>query len=95
MTTIDVSHLDLNTLIKALWKNMFSARYFSMSDIAPPPEPSNDEINRTLGSRKYIDYLAGRCIKTDFSDLSKVNTRLYNRNAGDGAFERIVAELSS
>ncbi len=98
MTTIDVSDLDQYRLIKALWSNMKPASFFNSftamtAGLTPPNEPSNEEIDRTFQSGKYIDYLAGRCIKTDFNDLTSVNTRLYNRDAGEGAFERIVESL--
>lgn len=98
MTTIDVSDLDQYSLIKALWRNMKPASFFNSftamaAGLTPPSEPSNDEIDRTFHSGKYIDYLAGRCIKTDFGDTTQVNTRLYNRDAGEGAFEKIVASL--
>lgn len=94
MSTVDISDLDLVVLIKALWNNMQPAAFFRFAPISPPPKPSSEEIMETLKStRYYLDYLNGRCIKTDFSDLTKVNTRLYNRDAGDGAFERIISEL--
>ena len=96
MSTIDVSDLNLHGLILALWKNMKPAAFFRFAPSALiPSEPSREEIDQALKSKYGIDYLGGRCIKTNFSDLTKVDTRLYNRDAGEGAFERIVAQLRS
>jgi hypothetical protein len=50
-------------------------------------------MDKAMGKRKYIDYLNGRCIKTNFSDLTKVGSRLYNRDAGENAFEKIVQQI--
>ena len=63
-----------------------------MMGVFPPNEPSNDEIDRAL-SDGYIDYLNGRCIKTDFGDLTQINTHMYNRDAGESKFEEIVATV--
>lgn len=48
-------------------------------------EPSNTEIDRKLSSR--------HCIKIIFSDLTKIDSRLYDRDAGEGAFKRVLSEL--
>ena len=50
------------------------------------------KIKQKKQSKKYIDYFCGRCIKTDISGDS-VNPRLYDRDAGDGEFARIVKSL--
>jgi hypothetical protein len=90
---IDISDLDLNVVIKELWRNMAPAAFFMFNNVRPPNEPSDQEISEHLQHSKYIDYLAGRGIKTDFSDLRKVDTRWYNRDAGPDAFEKIVSKL--
>ena len=82
MSTVDISDLHLPSLIQALWCNMKPATFFSASGVTFPSSPSMDDISSALSRSKYIDYLAGRCIKSDFSDLTTVNTALYNRNAG-------------
>ena len=93
MSVVDISNVDLVVLIKALWNNMKPAAFFTMSGIPSPSGPSEQEVLDHLKRDKYIDYLNGRCIKTDFSDLTKVSTRMYNRDAGEGAFEKIVNQL--
>lgn len=93
MSSVNISDLNLHTVILALWRNMEPASFFTLSGLTPPGKPSHDEIDAQLGKYKSLDYLAGRCIKTNFSNLEKVNTYGYNRDAGDGAFERIVDEI--
>lgn len=99
MSTIDISDINLVELITALWRKQIVASFFQSFDarragLSPPRQPSEDDILKSLNSQyKYIDYLAGRAIKTDFSDLQHVNTALYNRDAGAGVFEAIVDYL--
>jgi hypothetical protein len=90
MSTIDISDLNLPELIQDLWSSMKPAAFFNQSGIRPPQQPSKEEISRVLAHDKYIDYLNGRCIKTNFSDLTTVDTYLYNRDAGNNMFENIV-----
>ncbi len=42
---------------------------------------------------KYFDYLHGRVMKIRISG-DEINTRLYNRDNGDGAAEKIIENLS-
>ena len=93
MSTIDISDLHTASLISALWSNILPNPFFSLHSVFNPSPPSDTDINTALAHSKYIDYLAGRCIKTDFSDLTKVDTSIYNRHAGPNAFEIIVARM--
>lgn len=85
----DITDLDKVELLRQLWLNMNVASFFTISGREPPPF---DKQLAKLAVLRYIDYFLGRCIKTDLS-LNVVNTRLYNRDAGDGKFEAIVAEM--
>jgi hypothetical protein len=93
MGIIDVSDIDIYTLILALWEDACIASFFAANFMTPTLKPSIQEIDRILEHSKYIDYLAGRCFKTDFSDMSKVKTDMYNRDAGPDKFENIVKKL--
>ena len=85
--TIDISDLDIKVLLRELWNNTITAGFFRYNGAPPPPyvEPERYDTG--------FDYHCGRPIKTDFSDLKNVETRDYNRDAGDNAFEKIVATL--
>ena len=67
----------------------YYSRIFKVNRVDPPPykEPSN--------YNQCFDYYCGRPIKTDLTDLTRINTELYNRDAGDNKFEDIVAKLRS
>lgn len=94
METIDISDLNVHDVILALWKNMEPASFFMFNPgVKVPGQPSRAKVDEYLARSKYIDYLEGRAIKADFGDLTKVRTFLYNRDGGQGAFERIVADL--
>jgi hypothetical protein len=85
--SIDIS--DLCPIIKALWRNTKPVLFYPCY----LKEPSDQYILDTLSRSEYIDYISGRYIGIDFSDLTIVNTEEYNRNNGNNAFENIVAKL--
>lgn len=92
MAIIDISDIDLVVLVQNLWKHQKLGAFFLNAPWMVPSEPCIGDIKACLEAG-YIDYIAGRCIQTNFSDLTKVNTRSYDRDAGEGTFERIVADL--
>jgi hypothetical protein len=100
MTTLDISDLHLPTLIVALWRNRKPASFFNSfaaysSNVKPPLEPTWEEIERQLKSYPYIDYLAGRGIKTNFKDLTKVDSAGYDRDTENLTFSEIVNQVRS
>lgn len=56
------------------------------------PRPPFDDDLAAKSVKEWIDYFAGRCIKTDLSG-DKAEPWGYDRDWGDGAFQRIVTEL--
>ena len=64
-----------------------------MNRFPAPQECPIEVIEAQLAHSKDIDYLNGRCIKIDFSDLTRVDPYLYNRDMGANAFENVVAQL--
>lgn len=94
MSTVDVSDISLVALIGRLWEESPVASFFANSNSNPPNRPYVEEILRLLrNNRLSIDYLNGRAIKTDFSDLRNIRTERYNEIAGKGKFEEIVDQL--
>lgn len=85
--SIDISDLNMKDLLKELWENTITASFFILNGLTPPQYQEPEKYNR------YFDYHCGRPIKTDFTDLSDVDTGGYNRNAGNNAFEDIVLKL--
>ena len=94
MSVIDVSDLNLHSLITALWTNMKPACFFKNAGLQAPISVTPEQIDKELKSQRgNLDYLEGRAIKTNFNDLTKVETKWYNRDAEENAFEKIVASL--
>lgn len=93
MGYVDISHLNIYDVILALWHNMKPAAFFTNIPWLAPGEPTHEEIDKAL-EHGHIDYLNGRCIKTYFRDLKKVDTTMYNRDAGPDAFENIITKLN-
>ena len=54
--------------------------------------PAFDDANAPKAVLSYIDYYAVRAIKDDLS-LDEVDTYMYDRDAGNGAFARVVLRL--
>lgn len=99
MSVIDVSDLDLNELIIALWNGSKPAAYFQTFDaknarVKPHTGITDQEISRQLHLHDgTIEYIGGRAIKTNFDDLTQVDTFGYDRQAGKGAFEKVAKSL--
>jgi hypothetical protein len=85
--TLDISGLSKTQLLKLLWQNQVVAGFFRGS-----PGPAYDENAAKEAVTRYIDYFSGRAIKTDLSGDS-VDPWMYDRDAGQGTFARIVADL--
>jgi hypothetical protein len=88
MDTIDISDLDMKTLLKELWTNTITASFYKHNPYIPAPGYSEPEKYNI-----YFDYHCGRPIKTNFEDMSKIWYKLYDRDAGDGKFLEIVTRL--
>jgi hypothetical protein len=85
MEYIDISDLDIRLLLEMLWKCTITASFYRYSNIEPPKYEEPDKYY------KYIDYHCGRPIKIDFTDMTKIYYKGYDRDAGDGTFLKIVS----
>ncbi|AQN67968.1 hypothetical protein [Saudi moumouvirus] len=102
MATIDVSDIDPVILILCLWENAspsleyiakkMESTFFGFKKYKGK-EPKYNNVKKLLKKTKYIDKIKGRNICTDFSDLTRVNTRSYNDIQGSGKFEIIVDKI--
>lgn len=43
----------------------------------------------------YVGYFCGAFFNLNFRDLTRVDSKFYNRDNGDGKFEAIVARLKA
>ncbi len=105
MSKINIAGLDKAELFAALYNH---AKPLGMGLLHYDPTPltkesaqkmmeGGDDVSRMFpgvraGRSLYFDYVKGRPLKIDLSG-DEMETSLYNRDQGDGAAERIVAEL--
>lgn len=88
MKTINISDLDIEILFEELWNNTITASYYKYnSDVTVPSYTKPENYYR------YFDYHCGRPIKTDFTDVTKISYKAYDRDAGNGKFIEIVEKL--
>lgn len=64
-----------------------------MNRFPAPQECPREDIKQQFAHSKYIDYLNVRCIKINFTNLTRVDPYLYNRDMGPNAFENVIAQL--
>jgi hypothetical protein len=63
----------------------------NQNQLSPWKSSFNHEAAK-VAVTKYIDYFGGKAIKMDLSG-DEVDPRIYDRDAGEGAFARVVATL--
>ena len=89
-----ITGLNKAEVLAALYNN---SRPFGLGALHFDPAPmTTQEAQRILdvaGDDKYFDYLKGRVMKIDMSSDDELNTRLYNRDLGEGAAERVIEAL--
>lgn len=91
---VNISDLDLHTLILALWMNSKFMDFFQRQGITLPPPPTYQEIDTALRTgNNYIDHINGRPIHVDFDNLARVDATEYNKLVGSGAFEKIIRDM--
>ncbi len=90
-TIVDISGLDKEELIEALWESSRIAPFFGPYGVGPRLD--REEIERVLASEdKDFDYLSGRVMKVHFRS-DKVNPEGYDRDNGPGEFKEVVDAL--
>jgi hypothetical protein len=88
---VDITNINKVDLLEKLCRGQKAAVFFKTNGI---PVPIFDRNNAEKAiANGYIDYYSGKAIKMDLSK-NVVDPWLYNRDAGDGAFEEIVRQLS-
>lgn len=79
-------------LLQALWKGSASQGMSSMGQVSSTV--SWEAAAQQLALSDYVDYYNGRVIKTKFT-ATGLDSFLYNRDRGAGAFERILAGVKT
>ena len=87
--SVSIKGIDKVKLLKALWDHAKPAAFFAMYG---QPSLGWDASAAKEAVRSTIDYFCGRCIKTDLSgDIA--DPSLYDRDWGEGSFQKIVKGL--
>jgi hypothetical protein len=88
---VDVSGIDRVELLRALWENSSPAVFFAHSGMSPSVF---DEREAREHRGEYVDYFCGRCIKSNvFTKENVIDPGLYDRDFGQGAFQKVVDRL--
>jgi len=87
--SVNIAGLDKVALLNALWTNSKPAVFCTFSGMTPP---SFDSAQAQEAVIKYIDYFCGRLIKSDLTSEC-VDPCGYDRDYGQGAFQRVVNSL--
>lgn len=93
MATVSIVGLDRAEVLAALYN---ASRPQGLGFLHYTPTPmTRDEAASLLpsGGSNYFDYLNGRVMKISLQSDVEVETRLYDRDNGEGAGERVIAAL--
>ncbi len=91
--SIDISGIDRDLLLEALWKGSFVASFYKMAGL-PFPAFNINKAKSELRNN-YADYICGKVIKADVYSKDTVDPTMYDRDNGQGAFQKIVNSLRS
>ncbi|MFA6527532.1 MAG: hypothetical protein WCT20_03865 [Candidatus Babeliales bacterium] len=86
---VNITGLPKEELAKALFRN---ARPLGMGFLAFKPNEELSDKEAHIIATSYADYVHGRLMKIDISG-DTVNTRLYNRDNGQNAAEKVIETL--
>lgn len=89
---MNISHLSKAKVLAALYNG---SKHQGLGFLqAKPGEMTEEEAQALLDQNTYMyfDYLHGKVMKIDLS-TDELNTRLYDRDNGEGAAERIISKL--
>jgi len=94
--SVDISGLDRDELLEALWENAKLPDFFAhLGPIGLAIAPAFDlsEAKEEIQCNGYADYICGRPIKTYIYSSDTVDPVPYNGENGQGVFERVVESL--
>lgn len=91
MSTISIRGLNKADVLAALYNASHPLGMGFMQYDATPM--TREEAQTLLDNQTYFDYLKGRVMKTDLSDDHVFDSWGYDRDIGNGAAEKVIAEL--
>ena len=86
---MDISNLDHAEVLAALYN---ASKVQGLGFLQATDKPmTKAEAAQLLVKENYFDYLHGKVMKIKIQD--QLDTRLYNRDNGEGAAERVISRL--
>lgn len=99
MSTVNIKGIDKAKLLHALVTQgtplglgVFQSRPFSVEEAQQWIDQGKSHDCGASFRKLYFDYVCGVPVKSDLSG-DEVDPSLYDRDQGEGAFERVVASL--
>lgn len=90
---VDVTGIDRKELLRALWENSKPAAFLVMNNMVAPFD-MDEAVRSARPGTGYVDYACGRLIKAEiFTEDNEIDPRGYDRDYGEGAFQRVVNSL--
>lgn len=96
MVKVNIKGIDKIKLLKILWQNQkvtgINASIFQLTEEIINIKMMFNTYKANYAVQSYIDYFEGKAIKTDISkDIA--DSFLYDRDAGEGVFQKCVDKL--
>lgn len=89
---MNIKGLDKAAILAALWNAAIPKELAFLA--GKVKEMTVEEAQAILDSGEtYFDYLQARCLKIDLGCGDELETRLYNRDHGQGAAEAVIGKL--
>lgn len=83
----------------ALWNNSKPAIFLQgrpeIESAQAETVSSADKVAELFKSQTFFDYEGGRLLKTDFSDFPTLQARLYDRDYGAGAAQKVIEQYNN
>ena len=83
---------------RALWENSQTAPLLRARPdheaLQADTVATAEKVAALFKTHTYFDYEGGRMIKTDFASFPKLDIRLYDRDFGPGAAQRVIEEYN-
>lgn len=94
MDKVDVTGIDRDELLEALWRNGRPSSFYSINGISPPSSFELGKAKRNMKEGGYIHFACGRPIRSYvFTDQTKIDPLGYDLEYGEGAFRNVVDSL--
>ena len=92
VNTVNISGINRDKLLEALWERSSPAAFYTFAPI-PPPEFSLTEAKTQLLNDGSVEYVCGRAIKCNIYGQDDVNPWKYDQENGKNSFEEVVESI--